>query len=83
MPYISGTIHHMTLIYVTHVSKDNISRLFLHFFQILIFRVNIEVKGQKMAQNDLKSCLSHSVSPLYLWNHTSYGFGFWYTCVKW
>ena len=47
--YISGTIHHMILIYGVHVQKDNISRYFLHFFQILIFWVNSEVKEQKMA----------------------------------
>ena len=36
-------------------------------------------KGQKMAQNDKKKLLSHSVSQ----NCTSYGCCFWYTCVKW
>ena len=46
--YISGTIHHMILIYGAHVLKDNISRCFLHFFQILIFGVNSGVKEQKM-----------------------------------
>ena len=35
--------------------------LFCIFFQILIFGVNSEVKGQNMAQNDKKFCLSHSV----------------------
>ena len=30
-PYISGTIHHMSLIYGTHVWKDNISRSFNFF----------------------------------------------------
>ena len=34
------------------MEKDNISRCFLHFFQILILGVNSGVKGQKMAQND-------------------------------
>ena len=31
---ISRDIHNMILIYDTHVSKDNISRCFIHFFQI-------------------------------------------------
>ena len=52
--YISGTIHHMIFFYVTHVLKDNIPCVFVHFFQILIFGVNSWVKGQKMAQNDEK-----------------------------
>ena len=76
--YIPGTIDHMTFIYVTHVQKDNICRFFVLFFQILIFRVNSGVKGQKMAQIDQKFCLSHSVSqepyPCTV---------FWYTCVTW
>ena len=59
---ISETVDHMIFIYGTHVLKNNISRHFLHFFQILIFRVNSGVKGQKMAQNDKKICLSHSLS---------------------
>ena len=37
-----------------------------------------EVKGQKMAQNDKKFCLSHSVS-----HCTSYDCNFLHTCVKW
>ena len=36
------------------------------------------LKGQKMAQNDKKFCLT-----LYLRNCTSYDCGFWYRCVKW
>ena len=35
---------------------------FYIFFQILIFGVNSEVKGQKMAQNDKMLCLSYSIS---------------------
>ena len=60
--HISGTIHHVIVICGTHVWKDNISRLFLHFFKILVFGVNRRVKEQKMAQNDKKLCLSHSIS---------------------
>ena len=51
---------------------------FLYFLQILIFRVNKEVKGQKMAQND-KIYVCHTP---YLREHISYDGAFWYTCVK-
>ena len=37
------------------------SRSFLHFFQILIFGVNI-VKGQEMAQNDKKLSVALHIS---------------------
>ena len=35
--HISGTIHHMTVVYGTHLWNDNIFRCFFHFFKILIF----------------------------------------------
>ena len=53
----------MIFIYGTRVKKDNISRCFSHFFQVLIFRVNSGVKGQKMAQNDKKTL---SIAPYIL-----------------
>ena len=39
----------MILLDGEHGVKDNISRWFLHFFQILIIWVNSGVKEQKMA----------------------------------
>ena len=45
MPYISGTIHHTSFIYGGHVKKDNISKCYIKFFQILIFGVISRVKG--------------------------------------
>ena len=66
-PYIiwSSFMVHM------YVQKDNISRHFIHFFKNLIFGIISGVKGQKMAQNDKKFCLSHSVSQelyiIWLW----------------
>ena len=69
----------MIVIYVTHVCKDNISRIFLHYFKILIYEVNSEVKGQKMAQND-KNYVCHTP---YLKKHILYCGDFWYTYVKW
>ena len=46
--HISGSIHHMIVIYVMHVWNNNISRTIFHFFEILIFQVVRGVKGQKM-----------------------------------
>ena len=66
--HISGTMHHMIIIYVTHVCKDNISRIFLHYFKILIYGVNSVVKGQKMVQND-NNYVCHTP---YLRKHTLY-----------
>ena len=75
VPYISGTIHHMIFIYGTPVWCTIYGA---HFFQVLIFGVGSGVKGQKMAQNDKKLCLSHSISQ----KHTSYDCDFWNACVK-
>ena len=37
--YISGSIHHMSVIFGTRVLNDDISRYFFHFLKILIFWV--------------------------------------------
>ena len=50
--------------------------VFLHFFEILIFRVISGAKEQKM--NDKKFCLTP-----YLRKYTSFNCVFWHTCVKW
>ena len=47
---ISGTIHHMIVIYGTQVENDNISSFF-HFFKIWTFCVFGRVKGQKITHN--------------------------------
>ena len=60
--HISGTMHHMIIIYGTLMENDNISRSFFLFFKILIFWVVRGVKRQKMAQNEKKLCLSCSIS---------------------
>ena len=67
--HISGTIHHMIIIYGTLMENDNISRSFFLFFKILIFWVVRGVKRQKMAQNEKKLCLSCSISqePYIIW----------------
>ena len=49
-----------------------------YFSKILIFWVVRRVKGQKMAENDIKICLTPCPR-----NCISYDCGFWYTCVKW
>ena len=76
--HISGTTHHMILIYGTHVKKDNMSKFFLHFFQFLIFRVNNWAKEQKVAWNDNYVC-----GTPYLSKHTSFDCVFCYTSLKW
>ena len=50
--YISGTVHHLIIIFSTHVYNDDISRLFFNFLEILIFWAVRQVKGQKIAQNE-------------------------------
>ena len=60
--HISGTMHHMIIIYGTLMENDNISRSFFLFFKILIFWVVRGVKWQNMAQNEKKLCLSCSIS---------------------
>ena len=44
------------------VLNDNIFKCFFHFFKTLIFQVVRRVKRKKMAQNDLKLCLSRLIS---------------------
>ena len=62
MPYMFGTIHHMILIYGAHVENYNISRYFVQFFKILIFWIVAGVNLPKLAQNDNKIYLLHSIS---------------------
>ena len=57
--HISGSIH-MIMIFVTQVQNDDM--MVCSFFQILIFWVARGVKSQKLAQNEKKFCLSHSIS---------------------
>ena len=53
--------------------------VFFFFFKTLIFWVVRGIKGQKMAQNDKKFCLSCFISQ----EQYMYDFNLWYTCVKW
>ena len=53
--HISGTVHHLILIFGAHVQNDGISRCFFHFFKILVFWVVRRVKAQKMIQMTKKS----------------------------
>ena len=68
--HISGTIHHMIIICGVQVQNHNIFRYFFYFFKTLIFQVVRRVKGQKMAQNDKKLCLSCLISqePYIIWS---------------
>ena len=62
MSYMFGTIHHMILIYDAHVKNYNIFRYFVQFFKILVFWTVAGENLQKLAQNDNKICLLHSIS---------------------
>ena len=76
---ISGTIHHMIVIYGDYRCKMIISAVavFIFFFQNFDFCVVKWVKGQKMVQNDKKICCAQ-----YLSNHTSYDCHLLCKCVK-
>ena len=52
----------MIFIYETHVKKDNLSRYFLHSFQISVFGFNSGVEGQKMAENGKKFSVTLHIS---------------------
>ena len=61
--HISGTVRHLIMIFGTHVSNDDISRCFFHFFKIMIFGCVRGVKGRKIARTEkLKLHPSHVVS---------------------
>ena len=65
--YVRNHISYDCHLWCTCVN-DNTSWSFFHFFKISIFWIAIGIKGQKIAQNDKKSCLSC----LYSRNHTSW-----------
>ena len=52
--HISGTIHHVCVIYGTLVYNDDMSKNFLSIFSNFCFQVVRGVKGQKMVQNEKK-----------------------------
>ena len=66
---VSGTIHHMIVIYCTHVWNDNTSRYFFIFSKFCFFRLLGAKRAKKMGQNDKKFCLSCSISqePYIIW----------------
>ena len=59
---ISGTIHHMNVIYGTHMWNNNISRYFFHFWKKFFPWVVRGLKGQKTAQNEKKLCQLRFIS---------------------
>ena len=77
--HISGTVHHVIIIFGTRVSNDNISRHLFFFLQ------NFDLSGYqrvKTAKNGSKMTKNYVRHAPYLRNHTSYDCHFWYTCVK-
>ena len=78
---ISESAYIIWLCFFLHKFKTMTSPdAFFHFLKILVFWVvrGRGLKGQKMAQNNIKICLTS-----YLRKCTSYDCGFWYTYVKW
>ena len=65
IPYLSGSIYHMIMIFGTDVYSDDISRCFFHCFKILIFLVVREglkskngSKWQKIRSVSLQYCVT-------------------------
>ena len=67
----------MKITLIRFVSQEQCSKFF-YFFKILIFWVVMGVNGQRMVQNDKKTCLWCFMSQ----NHASYDCHLWYACVK-
>ena len=67
-PYLSNRTSYDHHLWYTSV-KGWYLQAFFHFSKILIFQVVSGVKGQKMAQNDKKFCLSHFIlqEPYIIW----------------
>ena len=76
--HMSGTVHHLIIIFGTHVWND-ISRLFFHFFEILIFQA---VRGVT-AKNSPKWKISYICHVAYLRDSTAFDYDFSYNCVEW
>ena len=69
MHHVSGTVYHMIIIF-GHLCKIIIFLVdFFHFLKILIFRIFRGEKGEKIAQDDKRFFLSHSLSqePYIIW----------------
>ena len=73
MHYISGTIHHVIIIYGKHLWNDDISRCFFHFCKILIFQAFRRVNGQKIAQNE-----KQQLHPLRAISKEQYSISLWF-----
>ena len=94
MPYLRNSIAYNHDFWNT-CAKWWCLRGFFHFFKILIFWVVSGVKVQKMAQNDKKLCLLHSISQeayiiwlwflVHLWNDDifRYFFSFFQVVIFW
>ena len=75
---LSGSIHHMIVIFGTHVKVMTSPDALI---KILIFRV-VRGRGKGKAKNCPKWQKIRFLTP-YIRNYTSYNCGFWYTYVKW
>ena len=78
--YISGTIHHMILIYGAHQWKENIYKCFLHFFKILILGSIVGWKSKRRPKmTKISQCLCYTP---YLSKHTLFDCVFCCTNLK-
>ena len=76
VPDISGTIHHLIIIFGTRV-KWWYLQVFFSFFWFFWLVGGKRAKKPKMKN---KNCMCHVP---YITNSVAYDHDFWYTCVKW
>ena len=81
--HISWTIHHLIIMFGTHVGNDDISRCFFLFFYLFFFRfwffgLLLGWKGKK--QPKMKNNSYIHLEP-YLTKSVAYDHDFWYTCA--
>ena len=84
--HISKTLyHHLILSFGTLMCKMIISPGFFQFFLILIFRAVTRLKGQKIAQNEKKNDIWHTISQeqYSIWSRWLYDQDFWFSFVEW
>ena len=77
--HISRTVHHLMIVFITHVQNDDISRRLFHFCEIFIFWAVRGVKGQKLPKMKNHNYIRHVPN---LRNSIANDHDFWYTCVK-
>ena len=79
--HISGTVHHLIVIFGTQIQNGDISRFLFHFFKNFDF---LGCYGGKRAKNNPKRkiTITSICHAAYLRNGIAYDHDFWYACVK-